>query len=662
MAIPQLMKGLILLLPEDYRAYINDYQNQLEFEGYLPQEIQTLVWETIYESYQGLIKTIPITLIDFLQKIDPNYCFNIYSSIYGYSVVEQIQAEFREDYYKNNLRSMQIAGIALIVFYIILGFLDMWCLPETKETAWLIKLVVISILMVASSLTFYPPIFEQYHQQIIGISTFTAGLGIILTMNLSRIIEFGHHTYYGALMVLIFYLYLISGLRFFNALFVGFCFMFEYLIINNISQSIYSDNQLQFLRYFNDSFCLFAALLVGIIACNISERNIGLNFLIRYTIATKLRNFLHYFECENAEILLNKINKIRYSPTKIITDFLLVNFSVSYNYKFPSKQQDVNSQMLLLPDSKNKIVRNSRLIVLQESSKTQKYDLMKYLKFIRSKIDNFINSLNLFNTIQNINLSFVKNNYCLEYQKILSNIETLFWDDYFKSSLFAIRITLILSFITYGMFSILDIFCLPETRFHTMAIRLVYCLSSLIVLGVSLFEDFFRNFHQIIMFILSLIAEGGIILMIVFSKPVEMGYTTYYAGLIHVLLFIFAFTRLLFFNATLIGCFVIFSYGILAVYYQNAFSSFENTALFISNILFLSVSCVIGAIACYSFEQNSRLDFLTRYTIAHKSQELLAYYEHTKPSPKQLLDLINGIRHSPSKLQEFLMELLVIKN
>lgn len=614
--ITQVVKWLILLLPEDYQAYILDIQNQSDSAGYTNAEIQTEIFKAIIDSYKGLIQTIPGTLVDLWEKLNPNYCSNIYG-IYGSQAIEQVETEFIKDHYKINLKAMRISGIALILFYIILGVLDIWCLPETKVTAWLIKLFVCSILFVTTYLAFCPRIFSKYNQQIISVSLTAAALGIISTMSLSRIDELGHHTYYGALTLIIFYIYLISGLRFFNALVVSLILLFGYAAINHISQSTTLDYQLQHLRYFNNNFFLITCLIVGASACNIFERTIRLNFLIRYTISNSFREFLHFFEYENPEKFFDNISRIGSSP-QILEKFLLESFAYSQNNNVLPHPENIRFKKQSLLEPKNQLeaeLNNTRVKNIRMSRKG--YLLSLLLKSL-TKVFYIIN--NLLNQIQDINLTFVKKDYCADYQRTLKKIEELFWFDYFQSSLISIRLASTYAFTFYGLFAIADIFCLPETKIISIPIRLVFCLITIIVFCTSFFEKVFQKFNQTIIIIVALMGGLGITFMIAFSKPTELGYTTYYAGLIHIMFYIFLFARLLFLNAVLVGFLIIFGYGIMAIYFQNLLSSFENTALFMSNILFLIVSCVVGSIACYLFEQNSRLDFLTRYTIAYKSQ------------------------------------------
>ena len=146
----------------------------------------------------------------------------------------------------------------------------------------------------------------------------------------------------------------------------------------------------------------------------------------------------------------------------------------------------------------------------------------------------------------------------------------------------------------------------------------------------------------------------GIISMIVVSKPTEIGYTTYYSGLIHVLLYIFTFSRLLFLKALILSSLIAIGYGLAATCFQNLTSSPENASLFINNLLFLIICCVVGSISCDLMEKNARAEFNTRYGIALKSKELLVYAETYKPSPQEFLDMINEIRHNPEQLKKFL--------
>lgn len=648
-AITQIVKCLTLTLPEAYQSDIIELKNVLAANGNDELEIQIDILKTIFtECYPALIEIAPIKLSSLWEQLSPDHAIKDVYGILSNSpqILEDIKEEFDKDYFESNQMSMQISGIVLIFFFLILGILDIWCLPETKTIALSIKILVLSILFITTFLSFRPQIFRRYNQQILGISICAAGLGVIFTMNLSRINEFGHNTYYGALMVIVFYLYLISGLRFFNTIRVSIIFMLEYCVINNLSQPSIVD-QFQYLRYFNDSFFLFTSLIIGIIASNIIERSVVLNFLIRYTIANRLREFLHYFEHDNPTKFLKNINEIRCSP-KILSDFLSKTISISQNQSFLTEDNIERSQILPVSDFIKIPVSQS---ISKVKTKEQKGN---------ASVNSLLKILNLlYDFFKSYNLKINHFLYELNQVKKIEEIEILFWNDYFQGSLFSIRTAIFFSIVVYALFGFLDIFSLPETKLISIQVRVVYCAIATVILCTSLFfGEYFQEIHQVMITAMAFAGGMGVILMIAFSKPLEMGYATYYSGLIQILFFIFAFSRLRFLKAILVSIFHVLSYLAICIYYQNAFSSPDTIALLITNFLFLTISCLVGAIACHQFENNSRLEFWTRYAIAHKSQELLCYYEHTKPSPKQLLDMINGIRHSPKKLQEFLIEII----
>ena len=602
--INQTIKILILPLPEDYRTNIRDYRDQLRTEGYTNSEISILLLRDIKEFWAGLIReSIPDLLKDLSQRIDPNYWTHRIYKPYGYEAIEKIKNEFQEDFYKINLRSMQVSSIALIIFHVFLAVLDIWCLPDSWHIAWIIKLFVFTILSISAFITFKPEQFKKHNQQIIIASLSTTALGFILTMSISHLHEFGQYTYYGALMLLIFYMNLGSGLSFSSILIASIIILLEYGIVNHSIHPIPLDDTAQFLRYFNNTAFLFVSIVIGIVATNLLEQNIRLSFLIRFAIATQFKEFVHYFACHNIETFLSYIKQIRHSPEQL--------------QKF-ARETFVNSTDLFFLPADKKIANYA---IAPDS-----------FQFTEDKSSN--------------------NNDSQDNSKI--DIEKLFLSDYFYGSLTSIRLTTIFAIINYGGFGIIDTICLPNTNSISIFIRLIFCLIALVIFCLSYFEEFFEKHHQLITIILASSSAIGIISMIVVSKPTEIGYTTYYSGLIHVLFYIFTFSRLLFLKALILSSLIAIGYGLAATFFQNLTTSPENTSLFINNLLFLIICCVVGSISCRLMENNARAEFNTRYGIALKSKELLVYAETYKPSPQELLDMINKIRHNPEQLKKFL--------
>jgi len=640
--INQTINLLILPLPEDYRTYIRDYRDQLRTKGYANSEISILLLKDIKGFWYGLIQeSIPDLLKDLFQRIDPNYwTYRIYKP-YGYEAIEKIKNEFQEDFFKINLQSMQISSIALIVFHVFLAVLDIWCLPETRNTAWLIKLFIFTVLSISALLTFKPKTFKKYNQQIIIVSLITTSLGFILTMSLSQFHEFGQHTYYGAMMLLIFYMNLGSGLRFSSTLISSIIILLEYVIANHFIQPISLNNLPQFLRYLNNTTFLVVSIIIGVFATNLLEHNIRLSFLIRFAIATQFKEFIHHFECDNIRKFHKYIKQMRHSP-RILQRFAMKKFDKSLVHNIlQSNQNNTHNRKLLIGYNEQIYSELKEEKVSDNQNKQGESKLNYYYTF---GIKFFLNHTKYFlGKIKYINLTNQD-----------KNIEKLFLSDYFYASLKPMRLMNICGIINYGGFAILDRICLPQTNSNSDYIRLVFCLISAVAFGISFFGKFFEKNHQFMIMIVTSFSTIGIIFMTVLSKPTEMGYTTYYAGLIQVLFYVFAFSRLLFPNALLVGSFTAISYGIAATCFQNLLASPESTSLFINNFLLLIICCIIGSVYCHLMEKNARAEFDTRYGIALKSKELLAYYETYKPSPQELLDMINQIRHNPEQLKKFL--------
>jgi hypothetical protein len=637
--INQTIKILILPLPEDYRTNIRDYRDQLRTEGYTNSEISILLLKDIKGFWYAFVQeSIPDLLKDLFQRIDPNYWTDRIYKPYGDEAIEKIKNEFQEDLYKINLQSMQISSIALIIFHIVLAVLDIWCLPDSRHIAWMIKLFVLTILSISAFLTFKPEQFKKYNQQIIIASLCTTALGFILTMSLSHFHEFGQYTYYGALMLLIFYMNLGASLRFLSTLIASTIILLGYVIVNYFLNPIPLHIDSRFLAYFNNTSFLFVSLVIGVVATNLLEHNIRLSFLIRFAIATQFKEFINYFECHNIETFFDYIKKIRHSPT-ILRKFVVHTFDKPLFFNLlPSNQQNQK----LFTDRQNQTFDKTKENKISDNKNKQDTAGSKY---------NFVIRFNSFLSFTNYLLKKIKN-IDLTYKD--KETENKFLSDYFYGSLTNIRLTTIFGIINYGGFIIIDIICLPQTHIVSDYMRLIFCVLCALAFSVTFLKQFFEKNHQLITILLTSLSSIGIICMIVFSNPTEMGYTTYYAGLIQVLFYVFAFSRMLFSNALLVGAFTTISYGLAAICFQNLLTSSENTSLFINNLLFLIICWIIGSISCYLMEKNARAEFTTRYGIALKSNELLAYYESYKPSPQELLEMINQIRHNPEQLKKFL--------
>lgn len=630
------------LLPEEHYHYLEDYRKSLKQQGETDGDLEEVVFEEIISLYQSILVTLPDTIGDCIERIDPAYAARKVYSKYGLQAATQLEAEFTQDHYQSYLISMRVSGILMILFYAVFAVLDIWCLPETKYLAWVIKFLICLVLAASTCLAFYPAIFQKYSQQIIGTALTVAGMGTILIIALSQPEEMGHNTYYAALMLVILYIYLLSGLRFSSTLWVGACLLIGYEVTQIITDWPILDSQRKALFFFNNNFFFVTSIIIGGSACNVYERSIRTSFMIRYTISHSLKEFLNFFEYQNPDQFLKNISRIQRSP-KYIERFLLTIYTSSKGLFLPGTNINQVASIPALPSS---------------IPETKVKKLSFWQKFITAMRQFTIRTGEW---AQHINPTFLRKEYLIYGRQTLEKVEQEFLHDYFQSAIGSIRVALLYAFLFYGLFGIADLVCMPETKNISLAIRAVFCLIAASAFSLSFQEAIFEEIYQKFISAGAILSGLGIVGMIAISKPHELAYMTYYTGLIQVIFYVFLFTRLRFINATFVGIVFVLGYEITALTLQKLPLSAEGLALFVNNTLFLLSACLGASIACNFFECNARLDFLTRYTIAHKAQELLALHEHLNPTPRQLLEMINGIRHSPKRLEAFLLEIASLK-
>jgi hypothetical protein len=630
-----------LFLPEELKRYIQDYREALKQEDYTDDRLEREVLKEILNVYTATFAALPAIIGDSIEKLDPAYTARRIYGKYGLQAATQLEEEFAQDHYQSYLVSMRVSVILMIVFFAVFAVLDIWCLPESKYLAWQIKGIVCLVLMATACLTFYPTVFKKYSQQIIGTALTVAGMGTIFIIALSQSEELGHNTYYAALMLITLYVYVLSGLRFSSTVWVGACLLIGYEITQIVSSWPIVNSQRKALFFFNNNFFFVTSIIIGGSACNVYERSIRTSFMIRYTISHSLKEFLNFFEYQNPDKFLKNISRMQRSP-QYIEKFLLTIYTSSKGFFLPSTDMEQAITIPILPDSipKNAVVQTF----------WQKFFITLQSWFQRSS-----------EWMQTINPTFLRKEYFVYGKQILERVEQEFLQDYFQSAIKTIRIALVYAFLSYGIFSIVDFFCLPETKVVALSIRAIICITLVLILILSFQENLFEKLYQKIIAAGSSLLGIGIVSMVAFSTVSELAYVTYYTGLIQSIFGIALFTRLLFVNATFVAFTFFASYEVIALSVQDLLSSAEGLALFVNNTLFLLNACAGAAIACNFFERNARLDFLTRYTIAHKAQELLALHEHLNPTPRQLLEMINGIRHSPKRLEAFLLEIASLR-
>jgi len=113
-----------------------------------------------------------------------------------------------------------------------------------------------------------------------------------------------------------------------------------------------------------------------------------------------------------------------------------------------------------------------------------------------------------------------------------SKTEKEFRKDYIEKSLVVIRTGFLLAIVLYSVFGFLDIWIVPYTKHIVWTIRFAIVIPIVVITIIMSFYNFFKRYNQLLISISLVIGGLGIVVMIAFSKPKEMGYNYYYSGLI----------------------------------------------------------------------------------------------------------------------------------
>ena len=255
--------------------------------------------------------------------------------------------------------------------------------------------------------------------------------------------------------------------------------------------------------------------------------------------------------------------------------------------------------------------------------------------------------------------------------------ERIFLDDYIRNSLVVIRVGYFLGILLFAAFGILDIWMVPETLNIAWFIRFAIVIPILLLTIVVSFTDFFRQYNQIILITSSAIIGLGIVVMIAFAKPTELGYNFYYSGLMLVIFMIYTFIRLRFWNSIISALTITLGYELIAVFIQHLTSAgmkSENMMVFINNNFFFISANIIGMWASYYIEKLQRSNFLQKriileenvrvqsisVTLMHKNDEISTQAAGIQAQSQRLSEQNNLLAEQSQSIRNKNEELLVL--
>lgn len=202
-----------------------------------------------------------------------------------------------------------------------------------------------------------------------------------------------------------------------------------------------------------------------------------------------------------------------------------------------------------------------------------------------------------------------------------ADVESAFRRYHSRNSVVIIRYAILLTIILYGLFAVLDAHAAPFSKQEIWFIRFVLVIPALVAVLIFSFHPIFLRILQPMMVLVVLIDTSGILAMIDLESHGELGYQTYYAGLMLVIMAAHGMYRLRFAYATISTILVLVGYEYIAIVHQKLLASKDGFAVFVSNNFFFVSSIILGMAASYFLEVFIRRVFAQRIKLGQEEEK-----------------------------------------
>ena len=186
----------------------------------------------------------------------------------------ELEMEYQETLYVQNIFIIRIGLLLAVFLYSAFGILDIWIVPESRHTVWLIRYAFILPLYLSILFLSFSPLFKKFYQAALLLATLAGSLGIAWMIAISQPHELGYHYYYAGLILIIFWNHSFTRLsvRYAAIGSVAACVFYNgvAVLVHHKTAGIFSNEE--FLAYLNNNFFLVSAVILGVLA----------NYMIEY--------------------------------------------------------------------------------------------------------------------------------------------------------------------------------------------------------------------------------------------------------------------------------------------------------------------------------------------------------------------------------------------
>ncbi len=223
--------------------------------------------------------------------------------------------------------------------------------------------------------------------------------------------------------------------------------------------------------------------------------------------------------------------------------------------------------------------------------------------------------------------------------------EEQFREDYYHKSIGLCRGALAASVFIFMLFGVLDPYTIPSSLHKIWFIRYGLVAPFCLAIVVLSFLPRLHRFMQPAMSAGLLATGGGLLGMVLLSKPTELGFILYPLGLLLVVMVGYSFLRLRFWYATFSNLLLAVTYFVCALWIQNILHLPNGLPVFVSNGFFICGANIVGMASCYFLELYARRVFVVNYLLDEERKGERQQREKTEAMLKILSQAIGGIVH-----------------
>jgi class 3 adenylate cyclase len=195
----------------------------------------------------------------------------------------EIEAKFLEDYHVNTVSTMRLALILGLFLYSVFGILDIYAVPLSKDTIWIIRFLIVVPVIIIVFIASHSDLFQKYVQIMMSVVVAVSGLGIVAMIAISQETEFGSRFYFSGLILVSMWAYGFCRLRFAYAILANLIIMLGYEFAS-IQMKHLLETETGTVIFIMHNFFFLGANVIGMFTSYYLERYTRRDFLQKYTI------------------------------------------------------------------------------------------------------------------------------------------------------------------------------------------------------------------------------------------------------------------------------------------------------------------------------------------------------------------------------------------